>query len=569
VGILFDFYYYAMSRFLLVFLYLCLMGSMHLRPTVAQSPRGRLLQHAKVVDVHRGLILNDHQVWVVGDTIRAVVPSDSLLPPAVDTFDLGGRFLMPGFTDAHVHYFQSGGLYTRPDVIDLRAIRSYELERNWLAAHARELWQRYLAAGITTTIDMGGPMSNFELRDQADTLSLAPNLWLAGPLLASYLPPELAREPQPILEVTSAAQAREEVRRQAARGSDLIKIWYIVLPGQSPHDFQPIAEAIIEAAHQQGLPVAVHATQLKTARLAVELGANILVHSVEDQEVDSNFVQLLLHRRVAYCPTLTVGESYEEVLAGPLDLRPEDWALAQPQTLGSLYDLQRMPQDQLPEWVQTLRAQPYQAPAKLSTMHRNLRILSEAGVPILTGTDAGNIGTLHASSYFEEIEAMQQAGLTVPEILRASTSRAAEILHRRTGRVAAGYAADLLILNQNPLLDLAHWYPAAAVIRKGELYRPEDLIPHTPETVVANFLNACRSGEAKRIESYLYPSVVHYRRRSQFVGITGVGLVWRGKNLPSGAPMIEAHAQTVLVYWGSAQWRFLVEDGTIRRIWGP
>jgi len=558
-----------MSRSLLVLLYLLMMGGIHFRSVLAQPPQGRLLLHAKVVDVQQGIVLDDYQVWVVGDTIRAVVPADSLLPPSVDTFDLSGRFVMPGLTDAHVHYFQSGGLYTRPDVIDLRAIRSYELERNWLEAHAPELWQRYLAAGITTTIDMGGPMSNFALRDQADSLSLAPNLWLAGPLLASYLPPELAHNPQPILKVTSAAQAREEVRQQAARGSDLIKIWYIVLPGQSPHDFQPIAQAIIEEAHQQGLPVAVHATQLETARLAVALGANILVHSVEDREVDSSFVQLLLDQGVAYCPTLTVGESYEEVLAGELDLRPQDWQLAQPQTLGSLYDLQRMPRAQLPEWVQALRAQPYQPPAKISIMYRNLRVLSEAGVPILTGTDAGNIGTLHASSYFEEIEAMQQAGLSVPDILRASTSRAADMLDRRTGRVAAGYAADLLILEQNPLTSLSHWYPAAAVVRKGELYRPQDLIPQPPETVVANFLNACRSGETKRIESYLYPSVIHYRRRQQFAGITGVGLIWKGKSLPSGAPMIEAHGQNVLVYWGTTQWRFLVEEGTIRRIWGP
>lgn len=556
-----------MTRYYLI----TLLGWGWLMPTMllAQSDQSLLLRQANVVEVRDGTLLPNRQILIVGDTIRAVAPPDTVLPPATDTFDLQGRYLMPGLTDAHVHYFQSGGLYTRPDVIDLRFLRDYQQERAWLRSHAPDFWRRYLAAGITTTVDVGGPLSNYALRAQADTTAMAPHLLVTGPLLASYLPPELDGADPPILQIDSPEAGRAEVRRQLPYQPDLIKIWYIVLPGQTPAAFRPIAAAIIEEAHQHGLPVAVHATQLATARTAVTLGADLLVHSVEDRLVDSSFVQLLLTRGVAYCPTLTVGESYEEVLANQLDLRPDDWALAQPATLGSLFDLPRIPLEQLPEWVRDLRTQPYQIPEDRPIMHANLRTLAEAGVPILTGTDAGNIGTLHAASYFEELAAMAQAGLNLPQMLRASTMAAPRFFGQRSGRVAPGYVADLLVLDRNPLADWRHWSPATAVVRRGVFFAPEELLPQDAETVVMSFLNACRSGSVARIQQYLHPSVVHHRNGKQFAGRTGVGLIWQSKSLPQGAPQLTDQGDQIRLDWGQQAWVFQVKQGTIRKIYGP
>jgi imidazolonepropionase-like amidohydrolase len=528
-----------------------------------------LLRQAQVVDVKAGKVLANRQVWIVDDTIRAVAPADSLLPPAQDTFQLGGRYLMPGLTDSHVHYFQSGGLYTRPDVIDLRFLHDYQQELGWLSTHVSDLWTRYLAAGITTTIDLGGPLNNYRLRDQADSAALAPNLWVTGPLLSSYLPQELDSSDPPILKIDSPTAGRAAVQAQLPYQPDFIKIWYIVLPGQSVETFRPVAAAIIDEAHRHHLPVAVHATELATARAAVESGADLLVHSVDDQLVDSAFVALLLDRGVAYCPTLTVSESYEEVLANHLDVKPVDWALAHPATLGSLSDLARVADDQLPPWAQALRAQPYQAPAKLPIMYANLRRLAQAGVPILTGTDAGNIGTLHASSYFEELAAMESAGMSPAALLRASTYEAAQFFGKRTGLVAPGYAADLLLLDQNPLEDWHHWYPATAVVRKGTFYHPDELIPRTTETVVLDFLNAWRWGDIPRLRSLMHPSVIHYRNGQQFAGATGVGLIWTSKTVPPGSPRLIDQGKQIRVEWGELSWVFVVVKGSIRKIYGP
>src|SRR3954466_95361 len=82
---------------------------------------------ATVIDPGAGTVLPDATVLVVGERIAAVgvgvaVPADAT------TIGGRGRGLMPGLVDAHVHFFQSGGLYTRPDCIDLRKVKPYAQE---------------------------------------------------------------------------------------------------------------------------------------------------------------------------------------------------------------------------------------------------------------------------------------------------------------------------------------------------------------------------------------------------------------------------------------------------------
>lgn len=79
--------------------------------------------------------LTDATIIVTGDRIRQVGPAARLeLPAGIRTFDASGKWVIPGLIDAHVHFFQSGGLYTRPDVIDLRHVRPYAQETAWLRA---------------------------------------------------------------------------------------------------------------------------------------------------------------------------------------------------------------------------------------------------------------------------------------------------------------------------------------------------------------------------------------------------------------------------------------------------
>jgi predicted amidohydrolase YtcJ len=129
-------------------------------------------------------------VLVNGDRIAAVGPRDRIaIPPQASVVDVTGKWIVPGLIDAHVHFFQSGGLYTRPDVIDLRRIRPYAEE---IAALRRDLpatLARYIASGVTSVIDMAGPDWIFDLRSQEYTGGVAPRVLLTGPGLAPQLPP--------------------------------------------------------------------------------------------------------------------------------------------------------------------------------------------------------------------------------------------------------------------------------------------------------------------------------------------------------------------------------------------
>ena len=259
----------------------------------------------------------------------------------------------------------------------------------------------------------------------------------------------------------------------------------------------PIIEATIEESQKHGIPVAVHATQLETARLAVKAGAKILVHSVDDREIDQEFIDLLVKNDVSYIPTLIVSNNYEKVLSQNLDFSPYEHSIANPFTLGSLMDLQHIDPAFIPGWVKNLMARPYSPLGKITVMQKNLKRIADAGINIVTGTDAGNIGTLHAASYHTEIQAMKKAGLSSLQILQASTINGTKMLGKRdkTGTIEENRIADLVVLDGNPLEDISSITNVHKVVKEGMVYDPVDLIPSNPEAVVQRQLNAYNMGD--------------------------------------------------------------------------
>lgn len=82
----------------------------------------------------------------------------------------------------------------------------------------------------------------------------------------------------------------------------------------------------------------------------------------------------------------------------------------------------------------------------------NLKKLADGGVTIAAGTDAGNIGTQHASSFQNELKAMQESGLSIWQVLQSATINPAKILDKEmvSGNIAKGKVADMILLNANP-----------------------------------------------------------------------------------------------------------------------
>src|SRR6516162_9275977 len=97
------------------------------------------ITNVNVVDVINMKIDDDETVIISNGNIINVGKSNSIkIPQHATVIDGMGKYLMPGLVDAHVHFFQNGGLYTRPDVIDLRKYHPYDKEIEWTHAHMED-----------------------------------------------------------------------------------------------------------------------------------------------------------------------------------------------------------------------------------------------------------------------------------------------------------------------------------------------------------------------------------------------------------------------------------------------
>jgi imidazolonepropionase-like amidohydrolase len=462
------------------------------------------ITRVNVVNVITQKVDADQTVVIDNGRITAVAPAKKFkTPTGAFIIDASGKYLMPGMTDAHIHFFQSGGLYTRPDAVNLNSIYSYEKDQQWIKANQADLMARYLACGITTVIDVGGPMSNYAIRSQLDTTILAPNAFVTGPLISTYQPPNLDKNDPPIVKVNNEQEARDLVKKQLPFKPDFIKIWYIVMPNQKAEITLPIVKAAIEESHANGLKVAVHATEYETAKLAVGAGADILVHSVDDKMLDNDLLQLMKSRNVVYIPTLVVMDGYHRTFTQQFNFTAHDLTYSNPFMLGTLMDLQHLG-NKAPFDYHKMRNRFHIPDKEDSIMLTNLKLAQQAGVRVVAGTDAGNIGTQHAASFRNELLAMQQAGLSNWEIILSATINAAKGFGKEKdyGSIEKGKVADLLLLDSDPVKDLNVPASIRTVIHRGVIIEPQPLLTPTPEMLVQQQLNAYN---ARDIDAFLVP----------------------------------------------------------------
>ena len=429
---------------------------------------------AKVAPNALVIVEGDH-IGAIGDQATAISVKDAKI------IDCKGKFILPGYIDTHVHFFQSGDIYTRPDAVDLTSVRSYKDEHEWIERNKLDTLARYIRCGITSVVDVGGPMWNFTVRKFANSTAKAPRVAAAGPLISSVSREQLVLNGDaPIVRIETPEQGVQLVQKLAKEKPDYVKIWYIVNAENPVEKFRPVVHAVIAESHRLKLRVAVHATELEAARASVEEGADLLVHSVTDKPVDAAFVKLLKERGTILTPTLVVFERYGRTFANKLNLTPEEKAWGNPEVIASL-DVTKIPADKMPERIKTAMANPDAVLDRIQKTYdialKNLKTLQDAGVTIAAGTDAGNIGTIHGPALFREFQLMKEAGLTPMQILQCTTVNAAKTFGGETGAkigaIEPGKFADLVILKSNPLDDIARTSDIEAVMKNGVLYPAE------------------------------------------------------------------------------------------------
>lgn len=465
-------------------------------------------------DVEKQKLVTNQTVVINNDLIAKIQSSKIKIPADAKVIDGTGKYLFPGLTDAHIHFFQNGGLYTRPDVIDLRSQVSYAKEVELAHQTMEDKLRRYLQNGITNVIDVGATYNFLKQRELFKNVDYSPSIYMTGPLLTTYEPKvyENLNNDGPFRWVKTIEDGRKMVQQQLPYHPDFIKIWYVVRRDglgveANARKNLPIIKAIIEEAHKNNLKVAIHATERITAQLSVENGCDFLVHSVEDEIIKDDFVQLLKKNKTILCPTLQVTDGYENTFGQKLELSNYELRSANPYQLGSLLDLKHLSDTLLVNKYKN-RSNSEEEVAKVNKLNaiclENLKKLSIAGVLIATGTDAGNIGTLHASSYLDELMYMQKSGMSNWQIIQASTINGAKILNKESefGTITVGKKANLILLNANPIDSIEYIAKIYRVINKGVVFNPETLIEETPVALAQRQLNAYN---LRNIDAFLEP----------------------------------------------------------------
>jgi len=401
------------------------------------------------------------------------------VPEGIDVVDAKGLWVTPGLIDAHVHFSQTGWADGRPDSIDVRATHPYE---NVIAENRRDperYGRSYVCSGVTSVWDVGGYTWTLGLRDRFENNTSVPHVEAAGPLLSTLdhwlnLPAE-----RQFMVLKDEKSAREEVKYLAAQGTSAVKVWWIVSPTLTVEGAAPAVAAAADEAHKHNLPLIVHATGLAEAKAALRNGANVLVHNVDDLPVDDEFIGLARETHAILIPTLTVVGGYGRMIHGVADRKPPavddpngcvDRATLAKVAETATLDASLISADRVGRMDQRVARI-----AAVSTA--NLKKLVDAGIPIATGTDAGNPLTLHGPAIYAEMEAMQKSGMTPMQVIVSSTAVAARAMghEKRAGTIEKGKDADLVLVAGDPSSDVANFRKVRYVVRSGVVRSIDDL----------------------------------------------------------------------------------------------
>src|SRR5207245_10244171 len=115
-----------------------------------------------------GKVMPNATVVINGDKIENVAMGKQSAATLGRQIDCAGKFILPGYIDTHIHFFQSADLFTRPDGADLNIVRPYKDEVAWIKSHLADVFARYIRCGITRVVVLGGPFWNFEVRETAN-----------------------------------------------------------------------------------------------------------------------------------------------------------------------------------------------------------------------------------------------------------------------------------------------------------------------------------------------------------------------------------------------------------------
>jgi len=430
---------------------------------------GTLINPASAPVPNAVIVTRDGRIVCAGTRAQCSPPANAEL------VDVSGKFITPGLIDAHIHYSQTGWIDGRPDAVDMRAEFPYDSVVSSLQRNPAPFDRAFLCSGVTGVFDVGGFAFTIPMARTHERSLTAPRMTATGPLLTSrahWL--NLPFLPQ-FVTMTSDSTVRATVSALAEMGAGAVKVWYLQLPDSA----QPHARAMLmitgDAARKAKLPLIVHATQLPRAKEALTAGARVLVHSVDTDEIDDEFIAAARRNGTIVIPTLTVREGYADVALGRSPSKRYPLECVDAATRSNLERV--IPESRRARIATVARGGTWDR--QRQTMEANLRKLRDAGIPIAMGTDAGNPGTAHGPSIYREMEAMQTAGMTARDVLSSATLVAARAMGRDAdiGSLETGKRADVVVFDADPSANITNARSVRMVMRGGALYGRAELLP--------------------------------------------------------------------------------------------
>jgi hypothetical protein len=438
---------------------------------------GTAFTHVTVIDATGARPKPDMTVVVQGDRITQLGRSaDIRIQPGLTVVDLRGKFLIPGLSDMHVH---SDVEQTSPAL--------------------------YLANGVTTVREMAGTPQLYDWRRRIDAGTLLGPRWVIGSRIVDGSPSLWDPSLLSVVEVTTEADGRAAVRTLKAEGADFIKVYSRVS--------KAALYGIADETRRQGLTFVGHCPDNVSIEEAADLGQRSVEHlfwtpfSTSRKEADiraklarirlgegdyagwfasihpleweaahsqspvkarrlfAKFAArgtrqvptLVMHRVLDHARTITATDPNRKYMS-------KDYWDTQDYVIENLYLKDRKPEDD-PQWAALFD---YRL-AIVAEMHR-------AGVPILTGTDTGTPALVPGFALHDELKLLVRAGFTPLQALQASTIETAKFLGLEvsSGTIEHGKRADLVVLDADPLADIANTQRIHGVVARGRFIGPEE-----------------------------------------------------------------------------------------------
>ena len=430
----------------------------------------RLIRNVRVV-IGDGRTVERGAVLLRDGKIAKVYEGDGPDPDSLnaDPVEAAGKTIIPGLIDAHVHLGAPGGALETQGDYDAQ-----KLIRRALAS--------YLYSGVVAVKSVGD-FTGEVLKARAAVnsgLHAGAELFVCGPLFTApdghgteyfkYAPPWIKQmsEAEFVRVPRTADEARRQVDELHKQGVNGIKA--ILEAGSAGIVYPRMDLSVLQAVAQQatagGLPLAVHTGDSRDIADALAVGARGIEHgSMRDRVPDELFARMK-ERGVYYDPTLSVGEAFSDLRNGKMDLL--DGTLVQQVAPKGMVASTRksFASEQSRPW----RDQLSKYPIDLAAAMDNLLRAWKAGVTLVAGTDSGNPLLVHGPAVHRELQLWVKAGVPAPVALQAATHNAAILLGigNRVGLIREGFEASLLILDGNPLTDIAATERISAVFLKGE-----------------------------------------------------------------------------------------------------